>query len=138
MNRRKFIGAAIAVPIVISLPFWQKPVHIGCGYRGKCISFTADGDKLVANISGHPEHRRRIIAASGDGNLSLDRWFFRDVHKPTIDYPDNQRLDTLLSVMKRSIDKIHGTGRLAGRVDRDYWLNIKAQGSVNDHKSIPI
>lgn len=137
MNRRKFIGAAIAVPIVLSIPFWQKPVSIMCHYRDQYITFTAVGDKITAKIPGY---QLGMIAESGDGDLSLDRWFTHDVHSPSlrIDCPDNYRLDTLRFAMERTIDNIHGAGSLAGRVDRDYWLNIKAQGSVYDHKSIPI
>ncbi len=108
MNRRNFIGGAVAVPIVLSLPFKRKPVCINCHYRDRYITFTADGDKITAKVSGGPDYDYKIgmIAESGDGDLSLDRWFMRDIHRPSMNYPDNHRIDSLRFAMERTIDRI--------------------------------
>lgn len=114
MDRRKFIASALSVPVVLQFPFGKKkPVTINHFYRGEHIIFQGNGDKVIATIRGR-DRELGLITISGNGNLSLDRWFEHGpylmgpstINPKWIDYPDNRRLDTLKFVMKTTIDKI--------------------------------
>jgi len=141
MNRRNFFSGMAAIPVVLQAPFASAaayfPHEVYCNKASGCISskyflkrptqivhqyrpnhsivFSGDGSKVIATVTADDcDYQLGSMMLSGDGDLSLDRWFYHGPYKtgPStinsswIDYPDHRRLDTLKFVMEKSIDRI--------------------------------
>ena len=113
MKRRKFIATALAVPIALQFSFAERPTTTITTFfheNGELqhIKFVGDGSRIIATRMDAPTHKLGMVTHSGDGNLSLDRWFEDDPNNPS-EWPDSRKLNTLKFVMEKPIDKMRGT-----------------------------